>query len=111
MAEASGSGSDVQLQSDVPGFHTSLDYIPFDFGEDEEEEGVVASASSSVGPRIEESHGWDAANLSRGSSPGGRGKKRKREDGDKRARRRELARGTPWCADVDFDQCRTVTDM
>lgn len=111
MAEASGSGSKVQLQSDVPGFHTSLDYIPFDFGEDEEEEGVGASASSSVGPRIEESHGWDGANTSRGSSPGGRGKKRKREDVDKRAKRRELARGTPWCADVDFDQCRTVTDM
>lgn len=134
VASGSGQRSDSSSRPESNGFHTSLDYIPFDFGEDGNEDDVEDRTNNTS---VDESFGWDDDSRgrrggreddkrlerrkgrgtstptdSRPSSPGPKGKKRKRgEDVDRRAKRRELARGTPWCVDVDFDQCRTVTDM
>jgi hypothetical protein len=96
------------------GFHDSEDFIAFDFddnGDDEpqidevEAEEVVFMGSSREASRD--------ANVSSKAN----GKKRKVDEGvelegkSKREKKRELARGTPWCVDVDFESCLNQADV
>lgn len=97
-------------------FHSSEDFIAFDDGEESGEAAGAEeeSAPASPGPhRNGSSRGRNGATVAKTN-----GKKRKVNevagDGEgksKRDQRRELARGTPWCVDVDFERCLTPTDV
>lgn len=96
-------------------FVTSQDFISFDdFGDDagnneseESEEPVPIAEDGGVRPN---------GNANQDSSRSN-GKKRKQDDRvelegkSKKERKREVARGTPWCEHVDFDSCVTSADV
>jgi hypothetical protein len=96
-------------------FATSQDFISFD-DFDEGAAGDKDEESESV-PLESDEHHTDAAVREPGSSSKANGKKRKQDDRveiegkTKREKKREVARGTPWCEHVDFDNCITSADV
>lgn len=101
-------------------FVTSQDFISFDdfdddFGTDEKQDEEKKSASEKDPSDGKRSNEGDRK--SRAKSPRANGKKRKTDDvvelegKSKREKKREVARGTPWCANVDFDRCITAADV
>ncbi|UZJ54703.1 hypothetical protein CBS101457_004023 [Exobasidium rhododendri] len=116
MAKATTMQSDEAGPS--TGFQTSQDFIAFaDFGDDEEEqeeEDASRDTDSHPGAELEIRLGNKRKEPKSSKT---NGKKRKVDDRielegkSKREKKRELARGTPWCVEVDFESCLNQADV
>jgi hemolysin activation/secretion protein len=104
-------------------FHTSEDFIAFDAFDDDDGDGDDKSSQDVEENRetdLRTAHVQENQNDARSretTSSKSNGKKRKVDDRvelegkSKKEKKRELARGTPWCVDVDFDSCLNQADV
>lgn len=97
-------------------FATSQDFISFDDFDGDAAGNNDLGESDAVSLEAEGPLD-DFAHQDPGASLKASGKKRKQDDRvesdgkTKRERKREVARGTPWCEHVDFDNCITSADV